>query len=1717
MPEPTNPREGESAEELSETAKQYLMYLDQLPDNADEVTPECAARANTYARALELIKDDPQFEPIVSEIREKFAATMERMGLDPSAYGMSETWTYWDMAKQKHINDHPDEQDPRYRTGDPMEDEELQDQIASRHLGWEIYGANSGFTAPEGDPTRIFVPHESLEKLDKDHANYPEIMALLQKEAKPENGTLSSVDLARLGALIRQNLGEEGVSVPEAPPELEGDSTPAAEMDGPARPFPPPDTRDGEGEGGRKSVLGRMWRGEHVTDADKEQAAGWERAAWRMGKTVDVVAGIFGARTLARLPDRWAKSIARRGEVGRIKEIIIEERNLRERLNSAGSDEERAEIQARLDELNLGEEEPRYSKIQQRMLAIREKLEESDYLDPEKKAALEERLKALEDRWITAEGDMDGEMAQEIDRVLQEHVGERTKKMDLLKEAISGVGVALGAFAIRAGALGAIALGERHKRLKDAKEGGRVSMRELIVDGARDMAAEMFGQGKIKDLRGKKKALAVTAAWAKTALPVAIALAGYSEVAEKGGGAVSRAVETAGERSEEIQRAWAAVSNPADAAKALIETLNFQETFHRMTLGSLRGGGVQAPEDLGGGAPQTGPEAEVTLEEATGGVTPLTAEELESVGTQPAEHSGVLSQEDLSKVAGASTGDPIPSTTAADSSGSDLPNAEDLDSTKGPVFGPDPEDLEAQVTGTADSADPNAQPVAPDHSDPGPTSSDALYNKANLEHLQNNPGLIKEAETTFERLGLSDEQRIQLLDGATPDSLERTLQTIDLESNFGVSSFDEITPEELQKVAAQLQGANAESADALLKYWQESHPEITPYIQEARAITELEQALGVNSFEGKVSAEELKKVITELTGERSEDADKLIAVWKDKGFVDPDAVMALRFPVEHASLAHAGFGVETADGKVALSLDLGKEGAPQHLEQVFYRIGIEDGTIGDEITNVEGARILNVGANMTALSEGHSVAGVSSETFDQYVTFENGQLTISDYEGFQRDVLDKLTEHSEKIITADNVANTGAVAYLDNIKDATWDDMAQPEGAEVNFDQAVIDKAEGPLFEALVEDAGVDTGLGENITDINFADEDTGTFNLAGEEVTVENGMITGMGDTQFDEPLALSSDEGQARLMEEANRIEALKLEAEAAEKAAALAEAQALEDEAARVEKIAELTKEDQTRILQKLGFGEGGQGEQEWEFLKNKPVSDLLDKDIEGHSGRTMDYLEGRHRGKLRKFIELAIRNGEISDPSAGGPQKIGEAIQQIIEGRVTEQVSADLANANAILATPELTSAEVAAATHETPVIVPEGVEQMHSISNPDGSSIRFDYGADGKIVGVYPHFEDPNSPLTSVNEGYRELITQQHAAEGTKLNISSYVRVFENNVRQVETMQQSLSAMEEAGNGSAPEAEYLRNLINGTTEKLESRFGDVLKDTTGAASTPDAGVDIDDSELPPATPEAATPETAPPPAEEAAGSTDAATSAETGDAIPKVGLEPIPSTEIPEGMTIKATPEADAFMRENGIRIFKGSIVGEKMSHSLDFTPEPGQFTDTGTTESIRFIMTDEGNLRATILDTDGTKDIVEVAPDGKIIDIQGAEGPGAAPPPAAGAETSPPTEGASVETPASPQDIKLALENLVTGILANMDNVSPEVLKSLDGVGLDDIAKLSDSTLLENMKEGATDVLKLLQESPPADADPQVIAGVTRGYKEILATIKSRLVELQAR
>ncbi|MFA6272707.1 MAG: hypothetical protein WC693_06500, partial [Patescibacteria group bacterium] len=257
---PTPDTNAENKVKLSETATSFLMYLDSFPKSSEEISnisPDEVAMLNMYAAALDSMKDDPNFEPVVTQIREKFNSAMEQMGLTSSPQSMSESWTYEELASAKLLYDNSDKKDKEPRTGDPLTDAAVQDQIASKQLGSEMRIANSKIVqeSPDKDPVMVFAEHESLQNLDKENPNYSEIMALLQKGYNAENGvSLSETDSTRLGALIRQNLGEENVSIPDLVPNDAEDDT--------------DDTNDESR--GRWSWLRRRKKGDDETPKERE-------------------------------------------------------------------------------------------------------------------------------------------------------------------------------------------------------------------------------------------------------------------------------------------------------------------------------------------------------------------------------------------------------------------------------------------------------------------------------------------------------------------------------------------------------------------------------------------------------------------------------------------------------------------------------------------------------------------------------------------------------------------------------------------------------------------------------------------------------------------------------------------------------------------------------------------------------------------------------------------------------------------------------------------------------------------------------------------------------------------------------------------------------------------------------------------------------------------------------------------------------------------------------------------------------------------------------------------------------------------------------------------------------------------------------------------------------------------------------------------------------
>lgn len=133
-------------------------------------------------------------------LRDKCVAELTSMGIKPSEYAGSMSWAMWDIAKQFHMLNHPEDTSDKYKRSlaDPMEEsrkgELKRDEIVSRHIGWEA----------QGERERLF----GLSPEAKD------ILAKLDVGGVDE---LSSYDLSRLGEELTRSfrITGKGYAKPE--------------------------------------------------------------------------------------------------------------------------------------------------------------------------------------------------------------------------------------------------------------------------------------------------------------------------------------------------------------------------------------------------------------------------------------------------------------------------------------------------------------------------------------------------------------------------------------------------------------------------------------------------------------------------------------------------------------------------------------------------------------------------------------------------------------------------------------------------------------------------------------------------------------------------------------------------------------------------------------------------------------------------------------------------------------------------------------------------------------------------------------------------------------------------------------------------------------------------------------------------------------------------------------------------------------------------------------------------------------------------------------------------------------------------------------------------------------------------------------------------------------------------------------------------------------
>ena len=1020
-----------------------------------------------------------------------------------------------------------------------------------------------------------------------------------------------------------------------------------------------------------KSTIGKKLLGQEVESGTK--AEGLEKATLITSKVGDIASSMFGVRLLARLPDRTLKRIYSKREIVRIKGALSEEANLRKELTKGVDDSRKAEIEAHLGELGLSEKETKSDRVNRRMAEIEKRLNESKYLSEEKRAKLKEKLESIRASWSQENQMVETDMTKEVDSVLNQFVGDRMKKRDVLKESFDMTTVIPGAYAIRAVGRGAFGLAERYANIKSTKkEGEKVKfLKEIIYNGAKETAQEMFGQGKLKEVKGIKKTFGIMGAWGKAAIPAAIAIMGYSQVAEKGGHAFTKAFERAGERAGEISEAWSKVSNPGEAIGALLNTLNLQESAHRLSLGLI------GKEDAAAGA----------------------AEGIHDFGTEPV----------------------VPDSTA----------------TAGGI----PEGSQFELKG----------PVAP-------AEEGHIKGLFNLD--------VKPPEEPVAEPTMPDTPVVP-----TPD---------------------------------QMQQAAVSDATATGR---------TRILGELKPETDIPDS---TSAAGAGQTAELGK------------ARDVVPTGADKAAV--------------AAAATA----EAVKEPVTMSIELGQEGGPQYVEQAFYRVAIDDMKLGDQVTNVEGARILNVGANLRELSEGHGVSGISPEEFSKYVEVHGDKITITDYEGFKANIVDKLIGYSQEIITENNVADSGAVAYLDNIKNETWMEMLKPKGigeGGIQFDHGMIDRAEGRLFQDTLDHSGI----GKIATNIHFNSESSGSFDIIDQHIVVDHGQVMVIGEVKLDQPIELGTKQAGDQLVGEA--VKGMKIEMPKGElrtlrtdlgvRPAEVAPLETISKEG--VKALDDLEK-DITRLIHSQGHGQKTLG-LTLEQIRSPKGQDLLTEALKadgGHAGRA----DNIQREVLKILNNSEAVNQKQTMASFLMNQTDDETVKSAITSFVSETPAASEAAPAEIGAAPAAPEGAAVEANPETPaasetasVKAPTELEQFmkeHEIKyenvkngnliikiyNTDGSADKFTF-ENGKLIEVYG--DQPYLPVQS----HGGLPTESNASAETEIKGAPAVELSheaapaappENVPVSVESSEAPLAGSEITGIASPEEVNLaLENLAGGIKE------------------------------------------------------------------------------------------------------------------------------------------------------------------------------------------------------------------------------------------------------------------------------------------------------------
>lgn len=138
-PDPINVKPPVSSDNSGRGTKSAEDYRSEL-NYSDVQTPgPIGPRGELYAQALS--KEDPtDINTVVKELRTSFEAAMASIGKQPSKIGKSQSWATWDIGKQLHMRENPQESSDKYKLSNPLDDGKLRLQMVQRQVGYEVSG-----------------------------------------------------------------------------------------------------------------------------------------------------------------------------------------------------------------------------------------------------------------------------------------------------------------------------------------------------------------------------------------------------------------------------------------------------------------------------------------------------------------------------------------------------------------------------------------------------------------------------------------------------------------------------------------------------------------------------------------------------------------------------------------------------------------------------------------------------------------------------------------------------------------------------------------------------------------------------------------------------------------------------------------------------------------------------------------------------------------------------------------------------------------------------------------------------------------------------------------------------------------------------------------------------------------------------------------------------------------------------------------------------------------------------------------------------------------------------------------------------------------------------------------------------------------------------------------------------------------------------------------